>query len=99
MSKNKRSLENIRESAIDKSFAAIAQIEKVLEQEIEIDLLDPEKAKQAVQGKREAQAAIFDMVMRIQQEQDYLDQLNNEVSERQKNINKYNSGFAEGKSK
>ncbi len=96
---SKRTLNDIRKSAIDKSFIAIIEIEKVLTQEIELEELDPEKAKAAVLGKKEAQSAIFDMVARIQQEQSELDLENKAVTKEQQAINKSSKGFAESQSR
>lgn len=95
----KRTIKEIKEAAIKGSYIAIEKIEKVLTQDIDLEDLDPEKAKAAVQGKLEAQSAIFAMVNKIQEEQSAIDAMDNKTSEKQKRVNKSNDGFAESRSK
>ena len=88
-----------RQNAIDNTYRAVQQIQKVLLQDIDLEMLDPEKAKAAVEGKKSAQFAIFDMIERAEEEQALLDSAKGGVSAKQEKINNATGGIAENFSK
>ena len=61
-----RDHDEIKEKAIENSYIAIEELQKVLKQPIDSEELDAEKVKQAVLGKKEAQACIFEMLALIE---------------------------------
>lgn len=59
--------EKARERIIESSKKALEELDKLILQEINLDELDPEKAKQAAQGKGEAIEISFKILEKIRE--------------------------------
>ena len=57
-----------RQRIIDSAQVALKQLDKLIQQDIDLTALDPEKAKAAAQGKIEAIEGSFKILGRIQDE-------------------------------
>ncbi len=62
-----------RKKIIASAQIALAQLDKLIIQNIDLEELDPEKAKAAAQGKIEAIEGSFKILSRIQEELDLMD--------------------------
>lgn len=57
-----------RKRIIGSAKIALAQLDKLIRQDIDLEALDPEKAKAAAQGKIEAIEGSFKIVTRLEEE-------------------------------
>lgn len=62
-----------RKRIIGSAKIALAQLDKLIRQDIDLEALDPEKAKAAAQGKIEAIEGSFKIVTRLEEEIELLD--------------------------
>ena len=69
-----------KQRIIASAKVALAQLDKLIIQNIDLTELDPEKAKAAAQGKIEAIEGSFKILQRIQEEMELLDDTPKELS-------------------
>ncbi len=67
-----------RERIIKSAELALKQLDKLIRQDIDLEELDPEKAKAAAQGKIEAIEGSFSILQRIADETESLNETTNE---------------------